>query len=63
MASVIKRVLLTVALLIAGAAIWQKLHIVIFVRATLLQLLLFYLILAVVIYVLLDEIIDRLARR
>ncbi len=63
MASVIKRVLLTVALLIAGAAIWQKLHIVIFVRATLLQLLLFYLVLAVVIYVLLDEIIDRLVRR
>jgi hypothetical protein len=63
MASVIKRLLITVALIIAGAAIWQKLHIVVFVRATLLQLLLFYLVLAVIIYVLLDEIIDKVARR
>jgi hypothetical protein len=63
MASIIKRLLITVALIIAGAAIWQKLHIVVFVRATLTQLLLFYLVLAVIIYVLLDEIIDKIARR
>jgi hypothetical protein len=63
MASVIKRLLITVALIIAGAAIWQKLHIVVFVHGTLTQLLVFYLVLAVIIYVLLDEIIDKVARR
>lgn len=63
MTSVIKRLLITAALLLAGAAIWQKLHIVVLVRATLPQLLLFYLVLAVVIYVLLDETIDRLFKR
>jgi hypothetical protein len=59
----IKRLILAIALLLAGVAFWRKLHIVVFVRATLPQLLLFYLILGVGIYLLLDSVIDRLTGR
>jgi len=63
MGSVIRRLLFTLILLVLLAALWQKMHIVVFVRASLGQLLVVLLVLAVVIYIVLDEVVERLERR
>ncbi len=63
MGSVMRRLLFTVALLIGIVMLWQRMHIVVFVQASLWQLLAVLLVLAVAIYLTLEAIVERLERR